>query len=257
MNPLTISFIVLSALYFAAGVYFFGFHWSETALWFRIALPLLFIGNVVTAILCGRDPVVPYSYEPLETENAFQEAQMQYLGKFLVLNRSGKRCIVVHAPEYRPQLIDALRKGLDGKLDVVASLELPMPAATPPETPPIGLPRHEPTAPVLEQLLSTTGDFDIAILATPLSDDCISPDGTPKLTRLVNREIVFAAGYKPSIASERAPFLAALTYKDDAKCNEKTCPADLYEAFDARYKLISALPLPQPPEPAPEAKAKP
>ena len=269
MNPITISFIVLSLLYFAAGVYFFGFHWSETALWFRIALPVLFIANVVTAVISGWTSTPPYTYEPLDTENAFQEAQMQYLGKFLAINRNGKRCIVIHASGYRPQLIDALRKGLEGKLDVIASLEFPMatakqkettavvPPATstavvPPETPPIGLPRLEPTAPVLEQLLATVGDFDIAILCTPLPEDCISNDGSPKLTRLANREIVFAAGYQPSFANaiERGAILAALTYKKDAKCNEKTCPAELHEAFDARYELLTSLPLPQPPEPA-------
>ncbi|MBP5639982.1 MAG: hypothetical protein J6X55_10920 [Victivallales bacterium] len=254
MNPITISFIILSILYFAAGIYFFGFHWNETALWFRIVLPALFIANVLTAFFTAKSPVVtqPCKNASLETEKAFQNAQLRYFCEFLTMHRNGKRCVVIHAPGYSTDSLATLRSLLKDKISIVGVLELPMPAAPQPEAPPIGLPKKTTTAPVLDNLLATIGDFDIAIICTPLPTDCISEDGIPQITRLNNKELALAAGYRPSFAKavEHGTILAALTYKDDAKCNEKTCPDDLYEAFEARYMLLSSLPLPTPPAPS-------
>lgn len=261
MNSITLSFLILSAVYLAIGVYFFVFHWQETAVWFRILLPVLFLVNVVTVYLTAQPKTVKGKdrSDAVALERSFQKVQMDFLCDFLRRNRAGKRCILISGSSPDIMLLSALKAGLKDALPVVGEATLPMPAATEATEPPVGIPLPVSSAAALEQAISGAAAFDIAVICTPLPDDCLAENGMPLLQTLKGKELVLASGYRPSFntAIENGTILAAVTYKPDAKCNETECPVDFkkpfdarisetWKAFNARYTLLSAIPEPEP-----------
>jgi len=220
----------------------------------------LAIACIVVALVCAFWNIINQTFMGggnMTGEKAYQRISAEYLAQHLAEAHPGAKAIIVLEPsmggtgdgQTKP-LLEGLRRGLQGKIEIVAEVapqvpanmkgamgEMPMAEGSGMEgemMPPLEM--WFKSALMIELLAPYKGQYDMVITTIGLPQDAQNlpfwKDKTP---------VVIASG---SIYELRKPIqsgmiVAAVTYNPKAVYDENDPPRDLKAAFDKRYLLVT------------------
>ncbi|MBP5673942.1 MAG: hypothetical protein J6X49_16265 [Victivallales bacterium] len=193
-------------------------------------------------------------FQAINLEWSYEKVQSQILGEYVAEKHEDASCIILREPmlkntkglESSNALYDGLVDGLDGRLKIVKVLDLPMlkeekklePGEEEPV--PMGLEEKKWSAADLDEMLAYAGEFDILITCVQLPEGVVDADGQFMIPSLDGKKLAMAGGYSKEYdaALEADNVIAAVTYKEDVRFDEKDIPDDARKAFDNRYILL-------------------